>query len=151
MSNSWFLFIMGLFKIIKPINSNAVDLDEQMCDIFSVVGWLEFIHKFHGHRMKATKAFAQSFDGTIVQVGDHEFSIIEEFIAQATGLVASGERWHKHNPLKKVPWKKLLKKPVKAQEYTKGMPLSFFKALLAKLTCSSLSVHYMRRQIQYCS
>ena len=72
-----------------------VELNEYFCESFYVVRWLDFICKFHGCSIKATKSFTQSFNGTKVLVGDIELSITKEIISQATGLPTAREKWHK--------------------------------------------------------
>ena len=84
-------------------------------------------HKFHGYTSRVIEAFSNSFDRRKVVVGDIELLLTEEFVSQATELLATGERWYKYASLKKVPWKKLLDKLARAHEYTKGMPLRIFK------------------------
>lgn len=48
--------------------------------------WLKFIQKFRGYNKEVTKAFARSFNGHTVEVGDLKFTITEDTIAVATSL-----------------------------------------------------------------
>lgn len=37
--------------------------------------WLRFIQKFKGHNKEVTKAFARSFDGQMVEIGDLKLTV----------------------------------------------------------------------------
>jgi len=53
--------------------------------------WLRFIQKFKGYNKEVTKAFAQSFDGQTVEIGDLKLTVTETTVAAATGLPQEGE------------------------------------------------------------
>ena len=56
----------------------------QLKDLLQKAGWLRFIEKFNGFHKEITKSFAQSFDGTKVEIEDIKFAVTESFMAEAT-------------------------------------------------------------------
>ena len=83
------------------------------------IGWLQFLEKFNGFHKEVTKTFARSFQGTEVEVGDVKFTVTEVFIAEAIGLLRTGERWFKNREFHNDSWKQILKSP--------NMDVSVFK------------------------
>ena len=59
----------------------------QVRDILKKENWLRFIQKFRGYHKEVTKAFARSFNGLEVEVGDLKFVVNEASIAIATELL----------------------------------------------------------------
>jgi hypothetical protein len=90
-------------------------------------GWLVFIRKFQGFNLQVAQEFAFSFDGCREKVGDVQLEVTEEFLSQATGLPASGQKWFKNAKVEEVPWT-LLFTSRKITSCDKGMPISFLKA-----------------------
>jgi hypothetical protein len=90
-------------------------------------GWLVFIRKFQGFNLQVAQEFAFSFDGCRAKVGDVQLEVTEEFLSQATGLPASGQRWFKNAKVEEVPWT-LLFTSRKIKGCEKGMPISALKA-----------------------
>jgi hypothetical protein len=89
-------------------------------------GWLVFIRKFQGLNLQVAQEFTFSFDGCRVKVGDVQLKVIGEFLSQATGLLASSQRWFKNKKVEEVPWT-LLFTSRKITSCDKGMPISFLK------------------------
>jgi hypothetical protein len=90
-------------------------------------GWLVFIRKFQGFNLQTAQEFTFSFDGCRAKVGDVQLEVTEDFLSQATGLPASGQRWFKNAKVEEVPWT-LLFTSQKIKGCDKGMPISFLKA-----------------------
>jgi hypothetical protein len=90
-------------------------------------GWLVFIRKFQGFNLQVAQEFTFSFDGCREKVGDVQLEVTEEFLSQATGLPASGQRWFKNAKVEEVPWT-LLFTSQKITSCDKGMPISFLKS-----------------------
>jgi hypothetical protein len=53
---------------------------------FERVGWVPFLEKFKGHHEGMSHAFAQSYDGESVQLGELKLTITEATIEEATDL-----------------------------------------------------------------
>ena len=60
-------------------------------DLLRKAKWLRFIQKFKGYNKEVTKAFARSFDGQMVEIGDLKLMVTETTIATATGLPQESE------------------------------------------------------------
>jgi hypothetical protein len=90
-------------------------------------GWHVFIRKFQGFNLQVAQEFALSFDGCRVKVGDVQLEVTEEFLSQATGLPASGQKWFKNAKVEEVPWT-LLFTSRKITSCDRGMPISFLKS-----------------------
>jgi hypothetical protein len=90
-------------------------------------GWHVFIRKFQGFNLRVAQEFALSFDGCREKVGDVQLEVTEEFLSQATGFPASGQKWFKNVKVEEVPWT-LLFTSRKITSCDRGMPISFLKA-----------------------
>ena len=63
---------------------------------FSNAGCMEFAERLQiGCHQATAEAFAKTFDGNRARVGFVEIKVDEEFIAAATGLPTTGQRWFK--------------------------------------------------------
>jgi hypothetical protein len=89
-------------------------------------GWLIFLRKFQGFNLQTAQEFAFSFDGCRAKVGDVQLEVTEDFLSQAIGLPASGQRWFKNEKVEEVPWS-LLFTSRKIKGCDKGMPISLLK------------------------
>ena len=67
-------------------------------------GWHIFIEKFQGFNLQVTQEFVLTFDGCREKVGDVQLEVTEEFLSQATGLPAVGQKWFKNAKVEEVPW-----------------------------------------------
>ena len=77
----------------------------QVNEMLQKVQWIWFIEKFDGFHMEVTKSFVRYFDGIEVEIGDIKFSVTEAFVAEATKLPRTGERWFKNKEIHSEEWK----------------------------------------------
>lgn len=91
----------------------------QVKNILKKARWLRFIKKIRGYNKEITKAFARSFNGLEVEIGDLEFTVTEASIAAATELPQEGERWFKNKSFDEKAWRVILRNP--------GMDVTTFK------------------------
>ena len=87
---------MGKLLRAEPEGLKFLEGYPQTKETLQKAKWLKFIQKFKGYNKEVTKAFARSFNGNNVEVGDLQFTITESSLAQATGLPQTGERWFKN-------------------------------------------------------
>ena len=87
---------MGKLLRAEPEGPKYLEGYPQMKEALKKAKWLKFIQKFRGYNKEVTKAFARSFNGHTVEVGDLKFIITEATIATATSLPQEGERWSKN-------------------------------------------------------
>jgi hypothetical protein len=93
---------------------------------FSNAGCMEFVNRLQsGYHQATAEAFALSFDGNRARVGSVEIEVDEKFIAEATGLPMTGQKWFKTTALKKQDYKFYLKDGYKHKAWTKGMPVAY--------------------------
>lgn len=89
---------------------------------------LKFIQNFRGYNKEVTKAFAWSFNGHAVEIGDLKFTVTEATIAAATSLPQEGERWFKNRSMDDQGWKIMLQNPgMDTSVFTKGIPVHAIK------------------------
>jgi len=87
---------MGRLLRAKPKGPKYLEGYPQAKDLLKRSKWLRFIQKFKGYNKEVTKAFARSFDGQMVEIGDLKLTVTETTVAAATGLPQEGERWFKN-------------------------------------------------------
>lgn len=63
----------------------------QVKDLLKKAKWLCFIQKFKGHNKEVTKAFAWSFNGQMMEIGDLKFTVTEASVEAAKNLPREGE------------------------------------------------------------
>jgi len=66
--------------------------------------WHLFIEKFEGFNLRVTQEFALTFNGCREKIGDMQLEVTEEFLIQAMGLSAVGQKWFKNAKVEEVPW-----------------------------------------------
>jgi len=66
---------------------------------FTNAGWMFFCHGLKGFGYEVARAFAEGFDGQVVNIAELSLSISEESIAEAVGLPIDGEIWFKNRTL----------------------------------------------------
>ena len=71
---------------LEPTKFNPTDIHESCMEIFENKQWLTFFEKFNGKNEQASLAFAETFDGEGVIVGNLHFRLSEDILAQITGL-----------------------------------------------------------------
>jgi hypothetical protein len=87
---------------------------------FERVGWVPFLEKFKGHHEGMSHAFAQSYDGESVQLGELKLMITEATIAEATDLPSTKEKYFKGIIIDKRLCQKFLKPEHLDPDWTKG-------------------------------
>jgi hypothetical protein len=93
---------------------------------FANAGCMEFVNRLQsGYHQATAEAFAMSFDGNKARVGSVEIKVDEKFIAEATGLPLTGQKWFKTTALKKQDFKFYLKDGYKHKAWAKGMLISY--------------------------
>ena len=65
-------------------------------ELFIRAGWHFFLTNLQGHDDVVSLQFTLGFDGHTAKVGSLEFKVMEESIAQATGLPRTGDCWFKN-------------------------------------------------------
>ena len=77
---------MGRLLRVDPEGPKYLEGYPQTKDLLKKEKWLYFIQKFKGHNKELTKAFARSFDGQMVEIGDLKLTVTETIVAAAIGL-----------------------------------------------------------------
>jgi hypothetical protein len=88
--------------------------------------WRVFIEKFEGFNLRVAQEFTLTFDGCREKIGDVQLELNEDFISQATGLPAVGQKWFKNSKVEEVPWS-LLFASRRITSCDRGMPVSALK------------------------
>jgi hypothetical protein len=89
-------------------------------------GWSLFIEKFEGFNLRVSQEFTLTFDSCRAKIGDVQLEVNEDFISQATGLPAMGQKWFKNAKVEDVPWS-LLFTSRKITSCDRGMLVSSLK------------------------
>ena len=76
---------MGMISRVETI-VDLIKAQEDYFPTFERVGWLKFMCMFNGYNVQATKAFAWTFNGECVKIGDIELQLNQEIIAKVTKL-----------------------------------------------------------------
>ena len=66
-------------------------------------GWRVFVEKFEGFNLTVAQEFTLTFDGCKSKIGYVQLELNEDFISQATGLPAMGQKWFKNSKVEEVP------------------------------------------------
>jgi hypothetical protein len=112
---------------VEPNDTQTLLLCDDAREDLEGNGWLVFLEKFQGFNLQTAQEFTLSFDGCRAKVGDIQLEVTEDFLSQATGLPASGQRWFKNAKVEEVPWT-LFFTSRKINGCDKGMPVSLLKA-----------------------
>jgi hypothetical protein len=116
----------GLLLKRELSNLSFLESHPEVQRYFSSAGCMEFVNRLQSGCHQATaEAFAMSFDGNRARVGSVEIKVDEKFIAEATGLPMTGQKWFKTTALKKQDFKFYLKDGYKHKAWTKGMLVSY--------------------------
>ena len=92
---------MGKSGILNSVEPSSLDhIDASSKEQLQKSEFYQFLQKFSGENYGVALAFAQSFDGKQVSLGYFKFKIIESFIAEATGLPMSGDKWYKEKTMR---------------------------------------------------
>ena len=120
---------MGKLLRAEPEGSKYLEGYPQTKESLKKAKWLKFIQKFRGYNKEVTKAFAQSFNGHVVEVGDLKFTITEATIVAVTSLPQEGDIWFKNIGVDDQGWKVMLKNPgMDVSLFRKGIPISALKS-----------------------
>jgi hypothetical protein len=117
---------MALVVRIEPNDTQTLLLCDDAREDLEGHGWLVFLEKFQGFNLQTAQEFTLSFDGCRAKVGDIQLEVTEDFLSQATGLPASGQKWFKNAKVEEVPWS-LFFTSRKINGCDKGMPVSLLK------------------------
>ena len=71
---------------LEPVKFNPTDIHENFMEIFEKKQWVTFFEKFDGNNENVSLAFAESFDGERAIVGNLNFRLSEDILAQVIGL-----------------------------------------------------------------
>jgi hypothetical protein len=102
-------------------------------DIFKRAGWEPFLKKFDGFNDAITLQFALNFNGETAKVGELEFGVTEEFVAEAIQLPATGQRWTKGQPVDKKLCAQLLKPQYRETKWSEGTSRSWLEPQWAQM------------------
>jgi hypothetical protein len=102
-------------------------------DIFKQAGWEPFLKKFDGYNDAITLQFALHFEGGTAKVGELEFEVTEEFIAEAIQLPTTGQRWTKGQPVDKKLCAQLLKPQYRETKWSEGTSRSWLEPQWAQV------------------
>ena len=64
------------------------------------IGWYNMFERIAEHHIGVTKSLCHIFYGFKVQVGGLKFTVTEEFISHAIGVLPEVERWYKRKTIK---------------------------------------------------
>ena len=110
---------------LEPEKFNPTDIHEKCMEIFEKKQWVNFFEKFDGHNDNVSLAFAESFDGERSIVGNLNFRLSEDILAQIIGLPQQGERLFKTKQFKEKAWITFLcKSRAGSVNWKKGIPRS---------------------------
>jgi hypothetical protein len=102
-------------------------------DIFKRAGWEPFMKKFDGFNDAITLQFVLHFDGETAKVGELEFGVTEEFVAEAIQLPTIGQRWTKGQLVDKKLCAQLLKPQYRETKWSEGMSRSWLEPQWAQV------------------
>jgi hypothetical protein len=89
---------------IKPNGIQTLLSYDNARDNLEMNGWRLFIEKFNGFNLRVSQEFALTFDGCREKIGGVKLEVTEEFLSQAMGLPAIGQKWFKNEKVEEVPW-----------------------------------------------
>ena len=111
---------------LEPEKFNPTDIHENCMEIFEKKQWVTFFEKFDGHNNHVSLAFAETFDGERVIVGNLNFRLSEDILAQIIGLPQQGERFFKTKQFKEKAWIPFLcRSRAGSVNWKKGIPRSW--------------------------
>ena len=80
---------------IEPEKFNSSTIHEKCLEIFERKQWIPFFEKFDGYNEKDSLEFSHSFDGERATIGNFNFRLSKDILAQIIGLPQQGERFFK--------------------------------------------------------
>jgi len=125
---------MGKLLRAEPEGPKYLEGYPQAKDLLKKAKWLRFIQRFKGYNKEVTKAFARSFDGQKVEIGDLKLTVTKTTVAAATSLPQEGERWFKNKSVDEQAWRIMLRDPgMDTTVFTKGILVHALKEEWASL------------------
>ena len=111
----------------EPTGSDFLDIEPEVARLIDKVGWGDFFRSFNGHNIEVTYRFSLSLRENIAQIRDLRLVIYEDFVAKATKLPQTTEKWFKRGEINKTKWKQFLL-PLPADFDDKfGFPTKYLK------------------------
>ena len=111
---------------LEPEKFDSTIIHEKCMENFEKKQWVIFFEKFDGHNDNVSLAFADSFDGERATVGNLNFRLSEDILAQIVGLPQQGERFFKTKQFKEKAWIPFLCRSREgAVNWKKGIPRSW--------------------------
>jgi hypothetical protein len=98
------MFTMAPVVRIEPNGIQTLLSYDNARDYLERNGWRVFIEKFKGFNLRVAQEFALTFDNCRAKIGDVQLEVTEDFLGQATGLPAIGQKWFKNRKVEEVPW-----------------------------------------------
>jgi hypothetical protein len=102
-------------------------------DIFKQAGSEPFLKKFDGYNDAITHQFSLRFEDGTAKVGELEFEVTEEFIAEEIQLPTIGQRWTKGQPVDKKLCMQLLKPQYRETKWSEGTLRSWLEPQWAQV------------------
>ena len=99
----------GNFYHNEPEGSELIECNPKLFDLLSKSRWVTFCFISEGFHYEVARAFTKGFHEKIVNIADLSFSVTEETIAEAMGLLIDGEKWFKNQTLIGINIKLFLK------------------------------------------
>ena len=109
---------------IEPSNVEWMQKSPLALEILKKIGWYGMFEKIAEHHIGVTKYFYESFDGSRVQVGGFEFTVSEESISHAIGVVLEGKRWYKRQNINEY-YSQFLLPAHKNPDWSEGIQRAF--------------------------
>lgn len=111
----------------EPEGSELLAADQETTQFIDRAEWGKFFDSFSGHNIEVTRRFSLSLKGRVAQIGDLQLVLSEDFIAQATELPRTGEKWFKKGKVNKTKWKQFLLPLPGDFDDTFGFPVKLLK------------------------
>jgi hypothetical protein len=115
----------------------------EVSQLFKDAGCYKFCEKLQISHQQIAEAFSPSFDGRKVVIGQDEFIVDEDLIAEEMELPRTGESWFKTTITKDVEFRSYLKPEHKSLIWKKDISMYFLedkwqnllKSILVYITC----------------
>ena len=117
----------GNLRHLEPKGPDVIQAHSKCLEWFAKVGWNALYFDFKGSEYGVAQAFAESFDGSIAQVGDLMIQFLDEFITESTKHPMDGEQWFKNKSIIGVHVNQFLKTKHKNKDLSKGVQRKWLK------------------------
>ena len=85
----------GFICRIEPSNTDGIKQFPRSAKLMQKSGWFNFCERLQGYHSQLTIAFIEHYKDERVQLQSLTIRVNEEFIAEAIGVSAQGEKWFK--------------------------------------------------------